>query len=260
MSFSRPGLLTCARYAFAPNSLHYCGPEKQTDLIGYLQNQESDQGLAEIICHFETLYPYLKLIAIANNLQDPFDPRVVAAYWLGNKLLNRVKTQSFIDHLSESLQLKKKLPRGKISPMLDRVVSGLPNHTSHVLNIYKRTGHLSIEHTLETMDNCRISWAKILFIMPNKSNLSRSQSRDSSNLPNWTNYIVKTRSLTYLGDRLILGPPHHRQVASPFTKPKVGDWVSLHWGIICDILNQTQLRFLIHYTNLSLQHVNMLTR
>lgn len=244
-TFSQSGLLLCARYAFAPNSLHYCGPEKQADLLGYLQHNQSDQGLKEIIDHFETLYPYLKLIAGANNLPDPFDPRVVEAYWLGNKFLNKVKTQSFIDHLSEGLQLKKKLPREKLNPMLDHVVNGLPNHTSHVLNIWQRTGHLPVKHTLKTMDNCRISWGKVIVIPP--LNLRGGKGELYS--------IVETQPLLSLDDRLILGPPQHRQVTSLFTKLQVGDWVSVHWGQICDILNQNQLRSLIHYTNLSLQHL-----
>ncbi len=251
MQFSKSGLLECASYAFAPNSLHYCGPDSQADLLGYLQNKQSDQGLVEIINHFETLYPYLELIAHENNLVDPFDRRVVEAYWLGNRLLENIKPQPFVDHLSEGLKLKKKLPRNRLNSMLTQVVEGLPNHTHHVLSIYRRTGHLPIAHTLETMDQCRVSWGRVTKIL----NLT-----NSTNLSNSSKYLIEIRLLEHLGDRLLLGKPRPRQVSSVFATPKVDDWVSVHWGMICDVISQRQMLNLEKYTQAALQHVNMLIR
>lgn len=246
------GLLKCASYAYAPNSLHYCGPEKQKDLLGYLTLGQIDRGLSDIINRFETLYPYLELIAHANNLKDPFDPRVVEAYWLGNNLLKNIKQQSFAEHLSESLMLKKKLPQGKLNSMLGNVVGGLPNHIYHVLAVYKRTGHLPVAHTLETMDQCRVSWGKVIGKLSFNKNLS--------NLSNWSNLIVETKSLEYVGDRLRLGPARPREVKSFFVRPQVGDWVSVHWGIACEVLGRSQVLQLAQYTKLALRHINMLIR
>jgi len=39
------GLWRCAKYAFSPNKLKYCGPDKNQELKGYLQTKTSDQGL-----------------------------------------------------------------------------------------------------------------------------------------------------------------------------------------------------------------------
>ena len=78
------GVLTCAHYAFPPNSLHYCGPHQSTTIKEYLQAQIAEPRLSTLLSQFETLYPYLQCIAEANNIKDPFDIRVVEAYWLGN--------------------------------------------------------------------------------------------------------------------------------------------------------------------------------
>src|SRR3989344_7944280 len=159
----RSGLLTCSAYASPPNSLHYCGPEKQNDLLGYQQEQTSDRGLAEIIAEFQTLYPYLTLIAYENNIRDPFDPRVVEAYWIGNDLLTNVSMNKFYYHLRDTLKLKNKVKPKDLELLFGKLDDGmLPHHTFHVLNVFTRTGHHSVQHTLETMDACRIGWGTVI--------------------------------------------------------------------------------------------------
>src|SRR4030042_1170915 len=100
MTLDMQGVMSCSRYSFAPNSLHYCGPERQSDMLGYVQHEAADKGLAEILHRFDTLYKYLVLIASSNHIHDPFDRRVVEAYWVGNNLLARVKTNQFAQHLT----------------------------------------------------------------------------------------------------------------------------------------------------------------
>ena len=157
------GLLLCARYALPPNSLHYCGPDKITNLFAYTQEQIADRGLQEILTEFETLYPYLSFIAYENNIHNPFDRRVVEAYWLGNTLLHTVSMSGFFRHFSDALHLKKKITKKDFELLVGKLPAGaIPHHTFHVLNIFTRTGHHTIKHTLETMDNCRIGWGKII--------------------------------------------------------------------------------------------------
>jgi len=45
-------LLFCARYAFKPNQLQYCGPDKNKELFNYIENAAADGGLGEIIKKF----------------------------------------------------------------------------------------------------------------------------------------------------------------------------------------------------------------
>jgi hypothetical protein len=93
------GLLLFGRYAYAPNRLGYCGPADHQSLFGYLTEGRVDTGLAQLARRFDGAYPYLLLIARANRLDDPFDPRVVEAYWIGNALLERVGAAPFFESL-----------------------------------------------------------------------------------------------------------------------------------------------------------------
>ncbi len=45
--------------------------------------------------------PYLQLIARSNDIADPFDARVVEAYWIGNELLDGVEVRQLYDSLVE---------------------------------------------------------------------------------------------------------------------------------------------------------------
>lgn len=231
------GLLMCGRYSFAPNSLHYCGPERQNDMLGYVQSGVVDVGLAGLLNRFDTLYNYLVLIAQQNNIADPFDRRVVEAYWLGNSLLGNVKVQAFAAHLSDTL--KRKLTGKKFSCVMDTSIrGGIPQHNFHVLNIFVRTGHHAVPHTLSTMDQCRISWGKVVDIQKQ--------------------CVVAVSPLTYKNNQLLLGKPEHRIVSCVAVKPKKGEWVSIHWGYVCDIVTDWQRINLQRYTHYALSKANQI--
>ena len=235
------GILTCARYAFAPNYFHYCGPEKQKDLHEYIQHHSVDRGLTDILHHFETLYPYLLLIASSNGIKDPFDQRVVEAYWIGNALLRNVKPAAFAAHLSDTLLLKKKIPKKRFTTFMDDMIHGVPNHNEHVCNIFIRTGHAIVPHTLATMDSCRISWGEIMNYESGSMNHGLKQKTNNQ-------YIVKTKPLELLNGKLQLGSPILKTVTSVGVLPQKGQYISLHWGYVCDVLTASQLRQLQVFT------------
>lgn len=220
------GLLLCGKYALSPNIFHYCGPERQNDLTSYIVESKSDRGLSEILQQFETVYPYLVLIASENGIADPFDRRVVEAYWLGNPLVSRVRISSFMRHLEDGLQLKKKIANRKLPVMTNT----FPTHTDHVLSIFMRTGHHAIAHTVETMDSCRISWGMV------KENVIGSS-------------FIETQPLEYADGKLKLGNVIVKKVMNMNgIQLRVGDWVSMHWGFVCDILTTRQRTNLARYT------------
>lgn len=238
------GLALCSRYSYPPNSFSLCGPDKQKNLKWYATTQETDQGTAEILSQFTTLFPYLSLIAYENNIRDPFDKRVVEAYWLGNSLLSRVSIRSFGRHLSDTLLLRKKLPGKKLESILVTLEDGaLPYHAFHVLAIYKRTGHLDIPHTVETMDACIINCGQVIRIQSGT-------------------IVVRTKPLRYIGNKLVFGKPITRTLMTQgekdvlFKQLKIGNWISYHWGYFCQKLTNIQLQHLIYYNNLSVNLAN----
>lgn len=244
MNMSLAGLTLCSRYAYPPNALHLCGPEKQTDLSWYVQTEKPDRGTAEILAQFSTLYPYLCLIAGENGLKDPFDKEVVQAYWLGNQLLSNVGVTPFVNYLKDTLHLKRHLPRRLLSTILAKLPAGaVPHHAFHVLNVYHRTGHIATPHTLETMDACLINWGKVVSV----GNGS---------------IVVKTQKLTTQGNKLVFDHPITRSITY-FGKRKeinsnlqVDDIVSYHWGKFCERLTSPKLQSLSFYTKLALNLAN----
>ena len=231
---SLTGLALCSRYSYPPNSLSLCGPDKKSDLNWYSENQKTDRGTLEILSQFSTLYPYLTLIASENKIKDPFEKSVVEAYWVGNNLLHRIPITSFVSLLSNKIDVKAKI----------KIANGaLPHHSFHVLNVYKRTGHLDILHTVETMDACLINWGKVKRI-------------------NNDSLVIETKPIALINNKLEFGKLRERTVIPQgekdvlFRDLKTGDWISYHWGYFCHKLSSLQLRNLIYYTNLSLNHAN----
>lgn len=244
MKFNQTGLLRCARYSFAPNHFHYCGPDKQSDMFAYVTSGVSDSGLGEILNRFDTLYKYLVLIASQNGIRDPFDPKVVEAYWLGNSLLKQVKVRQFAEHLKESLELKKKTKPQQLDSLLNKTVDGVPHHTFHVLNVFVRTGHLVIGQTLSTMDNCRISWGKVVGYA------------GSANGKKTLTLIIESTPLVYEKNILRLGKPVKKTVATLLNSVQVGEFVTCHWGFVCEKISSIALKRLANYTRLAIELFN----
>lgn len=228
------GILRCSRYAFGPNRLHYCGPDRNRQLYANIKEEAVDPDLRRILMQFETMYPYLVHIASANHITNAFDDRVVEAYWLGNSLLEKVDKRSFYSHLIDGLSLKKKL--GKSFALVEeKIPRAVPHHSFHVLDIWRRTGHVEKEHTLTSMDECRVSWGVIESISGPFISVSRAP-------------------LLYQEKKLRLGEPvsvrYMRQLESDYEieQLKQGDIVSIHWSVICERITKKQANALKRYT------------
>ena len=244
MAEQNSGLVTCCRYAYPPNSLQLCGPDAKIDLAFYSGNGSADLGTKEILRQFSTLSPYLSLIAYENSIADPFDARVVEAYWLGNSLLKKVPKRAYADHLKETIGLKKKIKSKELNFILNKFnFEALPIHAFHVLNIYKRTGHIEIPKTIQTMDACLINYGKVIDIQQGKIK-------------------VKTQRLKHDGKKLDLEKNIERIIGIQGTvdfeakKLKTGDWVTYHWGILCQKITNRQLMNLKYFNNLSIRLAN----
>lgn len=235
------GVARCARYAFGPNKLHLCGPDANQEVLAYLQAGVVDPGLTGLLSRFGTLYPYLLHIARANNIADPFNERVVEAYWIGNELLESIPLKIFYNHLVESLHLKK---RSKPKEF-DRLVAKLPlgasmHHSFHVFNVYERTGHDQNLHTVASMDACRISWGRVVEVNGSQIKLMRQPLKINNNklyLAAAEPYVIS------------------RRLEDDFMEtPKLGDLITMHWQVPCEIVKEKQVRWLDKFT---LKHLDL---
>lgn len=240
------GVLQASLYAFSPNRLHFCGPSASSEILDYIDRKESDLGLSFLLKKFEVMFPYLQTIAHSNGIQDPFDEKVVEAYWLGNEFLENISAKIAFRHLKDELKLKKKIGRESFEKIENKILQGARLcHCFHVLNIGKRMGKTNSFHTLESMDACRISWGKILSV-------------DGPFLD------VATEPLTLASDKLQLGQKIKKRIMRRLSdddlldEAKIGDVISIHWDLPCEILNERQLQNLKRFTNLSIQLANQI--
>ncbi|MBI4136625.1 hypothetical protein HY469_01030 [Candidatus Roizmanbacteria bacterium] len=242
------GLLTCVNYSYPPNSLQYCGPDKTSEIVAYKQEHIGSDELVSFMKDFHTLYVYLRFIAHENNILDPFDPHVVEAYWIGNPLLTTISMKGLSQCLTEDQMLKKRLKKQDLKWLIGKIPQGaIPHHTFHVLNVFTRTGHHTVTHTLETMDSCRIGWGKIVneqLTMNNKQ------------------ILVKTNPLVIKKGKLALGEPVIKTIQTPsFARPttynlKPTTFISFHWNMFCDVLTDQQVAQLERYTRKAIQLAN----
>lgn len=238
------GVTRCSRYSFGPNRLHYCGPDASSEILAYLQTGVADPALSALLAKFGTLYPYLRLIAEANGITDPFDDRVVSAYWLGNSFLEQVSRQKFYEHLLEVQEIKKREGAKAFSWLEKKIAQhALPHHSFHVLNIWKRTGHAERLQTLQTMDACRVSWGKVLSVAGPK-------------------ITVRRRPLLYTKGRLQLAEEREsfvtRELQASFEIEQLqpGVLISIHWDAPCEVISRSQARLLEKYTLQSVVFAN----
>jgi len=159
---SLSGALRFGRYAFPPNALGYCGPDDSETLFQYVTEQKPDRGMVELERRFEGAYPYLCLIAQSNHIADPFDDRVVDAYWVGNSLLRGVGARAM--HASMSERFQRRMDRDDFRWLVTKLDAARPHHNFHVFDIYVRTGLMRDDRAkvaIAAMDSCRISWGRV---------------------------------------------------------------------------------------------------
>ncbi len=239
---SREGALLAARFSFMPNRLGYCGPEENRAMLEYLADGHSDRGLEQILARFAGAFPYYSFIAAANGIADPFDVRVIEAYWIGNRLLERVDAADLRRHLED--RFRARFPQRLLRSVLGQVpAGGRPHHNFHVFSMPVRTGHQETAHNLATMDACRISWGRVA-------------------AAHGDTLLVERRPLALAGGEIILGAAEPRSVLRRFDGKTLadevhpGDLVAVHWGCACHRLSRAQARYLAHYTGLHLALAN----
>ena len=237
--------MRCSRYSFGPNRLHYCGPDANRELRDLIESGKSDIGLSILLKQFKTLFPYLKYIAGINKIKDPFDSRVVEAYWLGNELLEKVEQRTLFDFLIDSLKVEDKLKKKEFNWLEEKIKKGaVPHHSFHVLNIWDQMGHTDHLENLERMNECRISSGTI-------TNVSGPE------------IIASTEPLIYENGKFALSSKISksltRQLEAEYDieQIKPGQIVSIHWSVPCEVITPKQAETLHKYTLKNIEFANL---
>ncbi|MCI4360486.1 MAG: DUF6390 family protein [Thermoplasmata archaeon] len=233
------GVQLAARFSIATNRRQYCGPaDAEPRLYAAITDGRDLAAARRDLARFEALMPYLEAIARKHGL-DPFDRKVVEAYWIGNELLDTFERSDFLE-LLEAL-VRRGLPRSVERRLAEHLPDApIPHHVFHVafVGVGAVTGH--VPTTLPNMEACRPSWGRVV---------RRAEGE----------LLLDAPSLRIDGGALRLGSV--RSVRLP-DDPKVlaevapGDSVAFHWGCAALRLEPGQLDALRHYTERSIAAAN----
>ena len=231
--------MRACQYSFATNRLNYCGPENAFQAFQAFiirPSQEQAPRIRQLLEGFTGLNLYLDLIASANHL-EPFDERVIEAYWLGNELLDSIPFDQFKGALSTGL-VKAGLPASIVQAKVARMQPSFnAHHSFHVLYINFITP--KVEKIIENLDKCLPLAGKILEVQGTRLALA-------------TKRLVKT-------GKGFAFEPCVTEVENPFIgNPQAGELVSFHWGTAVERLSFAQAATLQKYTQANLETVNSL--
>ena len=240
------GTKIAALYGIIPHKLGLCGPKealKEKILEKFLQGKNNIKlsRIRKTLKEFKGAYPYYELIAKSNKIKDPFDERVVSAYWVGNDLLQKVKIKDLrkmiIKDFSGSELLSKEVALKKAKTISK---NSKPHHSFHVLTIGSVTGSISFDN-LRLKDICRISWGKIIKIIPSKNK-------------NVIKILVEYQPLA-INKKIKLGKPIKKYILGDkniIEEVKKNDWISFHWNYLVQKLTKKEISDLKKYTLITL--------
>jgi hypothetical protein len=233
------GVALCARFSIATNRLQYCGPsDAAPDLYRAITSDEGHAEARDHLSRFEALMPYLEAIGRKHGL-DPFDYRVVEAYWVGNSLLDAMDVTDF-RALLDAL-VRRGLPRSFAQRLREHLPEHpLFHHAFHVsfVGVGNVTGH--VETTLANIEACRPAWGTVI-------------ERNGITLK------VERSSWTVRDGRLVDGPPVTVDVAFDprvLPDPPAGATVVLHWGWPAIETDRAQQAALEEYSRRSIDSAN----
>ena len=239
---SQAGILRFIHYAFMPNRLGYCGPDDNRRLFDHGVAGEADRALVPALTRFLGPMPYLRAIAAGAGIRDPFDDRVVEAYWIGNDLLDRYASRELYDALRE--RFRRELPPKVMDLIAEQIPAGaLPHHSFHVFDVWLRVGRLD-GNVVSTLDHCRISWGTVASV-------------------NGATVALDRPPLQLSEGKLALGAPQRVHVTrlvdgKGFVADVLpGDQVAVHWGWVCERLSPAQVGNLARYTD---HHIRLANR
>ncbi|PKQ27166.1 MAG: hypothetical protein CVT64_01610 [Actinobacteria bacterium HGW-Actinobacteria-4] len=213
----RAGALLFSRYAYPPNDLGHSDVDHARELVACAAGEIAVSALGALARGYQAAIPSLALIAHAAGIADPFDARVVEAYWVGNALLDD--------------------PSLPMPP---------PHHNFRVLGaspwVSMVRAHES-DSALDVLEKCRVRWGRVLAI---RDGVAAVRSRP----------LVQHGRTIELGEARIELAALKFEGEGTQPRVRRGDWCALHWDWVCDRLSTRQLVQLRRVTRMQLDAIN----
>jgi len=235
-------LAFACRHSFITNKLEYCGEEGAfREFKEFIEAPvpEKAEHIKELLSTFEGFHAYLKLIGKSNNMQ-PFDFRVIEAYWLGNRLLENVGTEKVRQMILTDLSRPGLLPKSIAEKKADSLTGEVfPHHSFHVL--YMNFMTKKVEPILKNLDNCLVGWGKVKELHPEKEKI-----------------VIEGVKLTHFNNEFQLDGQTKSIGPGLLKELKKGAFISVHWNNAVSVLSEEQLSNLRKYTKKNVEYVNSL--
>ncbi len=255
LKHANSGLKLAALYGLIPNELRFCGP-RQRLLRKFIKGKITATQILPVLKQFEAAYSYYQLIAQKNKIKTgPFNKKVVEAYWIGNKLLNKITADDLRELIIEKFSKPGLLSKEAAVAKAKRIpANAKPHHSFHVLVIGSITGRVNFESDTKLKDVCRVGWGRItkkFKVLP----LRVISQRDKS-----SKFKVEVKYQPLVGEKkIILGKPIKKEIIwdkNLIPKIETGDWISFHWNHAIQILTTSDVANLQKYTLNTLKTLN----
>lgn len=224
---SLDGGILFARYAYPPNEHAYCGPADAEEVFADATGQQDPRGLRARAQEFTGAWPYLQLIAEANRIRDPLDPRIVRAYWLGTRPASAVSLGMLADHVDGRFRHRAGTGWAHLGAALRP--GAIPDHAFHVLAVYPWVGLLRdgvTEPARSVIESCCI-----------RPGVVEEVDTDET--------VVRVPVLGWDASQLAVVGHERRRLRwrrdgiGPVGVLAPGDHVSVHWDWVCERLESS---------------------
>lgn len=248
------GLRRFAGYAMAPNERGFCGPADHAGFAAQVRDGGRGHALAAMVRSFDGPLPYLRVIADAAGVADPFDPAVVTTYWLGGPLLDAVDPGVCTEALLAAFDGQPTVDPRRLHAARD-IAS--PHHLFHVLVTYPWIDLVAAGRyqAVAQLDACRVRVGTVTAI-----GTAVGTGTAVGGIAVGATVSVRSRPLIAGPEGLALGPPRTEAVR-PLDRPDApalapGDAVALHYDLLCDRLTTAEVEELQERSAVTLDAVN----
>jgi hydrogenase maturation factor len=231
------GLTLCAIYAYPPNSKNYCGTKGYFKALQrWLKERDNREELEAELEKFNVHIAYLDFIA-SKTKKKRFDIENARAFWIGGKALESFNKKSMSIFIRELL----KSDRTRVKKLIDILPSGLtPHHSFNSLFVNFVTK--KVNKNVKNYDMCCITPAKITSL----GKTIATGIRTTINIRNGKLVFIDKPS------KMIIEKNGVRLV----DKIKIGDIVTVHWGMVVEKISAKQRDILMKYTRKNMDAVN----
>jgi hypothetical protein len=233
------GLRTAALYGLMPNRLGFCGSQKNQEqkmLHHFLEGKVTSNKIRLVLEKFEAAYAYYRLIAAKNKIKDPFDERVVGAYWIGNELLENISGDDLKKMIIKDFTRPGLLTNADAKKRLANIPkNSKPHHSFHVFILGAITGRVDLSD-IKLKDICRVGWGRLSKIKKRSGKLK---------------IVVRYQPIVLKGRKVRLGSFIEKEInwdKKIIKDVKIGDWVSFHWGMLAQAIDRKEVFNLKKYT------------